>query len=41
MTAVIVIGGIDPSVGSVLAFSMMILGWLSHDCGLPCCLQSC
>src|SRR4030088_2407317 len=35
MTAVIVIGGIDLSVGSVLAFSMMILGWLSHDCGLP------
>src|ERR1700730_10527832 len=35
MTAVIVIGGIDLSVGSVLAFSMMIMGWLSHDCGLP------
>ena len=35
MTAVIVIGGIDLSVGSVLALSMMILGWLSHDCGLP------
>jgi ribose transport system permease protein len=35
MTAVIVIGGIDLSIGSVLAFSMMILGWLSHDCGLP------
>src|SRR5271157_899480 len=33
MTAVIVIGGIDLSVGSVLAFSMMIMGWLSHDCG--------
>jgi ribose transport system permease protein len=35
MTAVIVSGGIDLSVGSVLAFSMMITGWLSHDCGLP------
>src|ERR1700738_3422070 len=35
MTAVIVIGGIDLSVGSVMAFSMMIMGWLSHDCGLP------
>jgi ribose transport system permease protein len=35
MTAVIVIGGIDLSVGSILAFSMMILGWLSHDCNLP------
>jgi ribose transport system permease protein len=35
MTAVIVIGGIDLSVGSVLALSMMILGWLSHDCALP------
>src|SRR5690242_3233896 len=31
MTAVIIIGGIDLSVGSVLAFSMMVLGWLSHD----------
>ena len=28
MTAVIVIGGIDLSVGSVLAFSMMMMGWL-------------
>src|ERR1700680_984336 len=35
MTAVIVIGGIDLSVGSGPAFSMMIMGWLSHDCGLP------
>src|SRR6266481_4927014 len=35
MTAVIVSGGIDLSVGSVLAFSMMVMGWLSHDCGLP------
>jgi ribose transport system permease protein len=35
MTAVIIIGGIDPSVGSVLALAMMVLGWLSHDGGLP------
>ncbi|HEY0793662.1 MAG TPA: ABC transporter permease [Chthoniobacterales bacterium] len=35
MTAVIILGGIDLSVGSVLAFSMMALGWLSHDCDLP------
>ncbi len=35
MTAVIIIGGIDLSVGSILAFSMMILGWLSHDLNLP------
>jgi ribose transport system permease protein len=35
MTAVIVIAGIDLSVGSILAFSMMILGWLSHDWNLP------
>src|SRR3954454_19419812 len=35
MTAVIVIGGIDLSVGSVLALAMMGLGWLSHDGGLP------
>jgi ribose transport system permease protein len=35
MTAVIILGGIDLSVGSVLAFSMMIMGWLSHDCNLP------
>ena len=35
MTAVIISGGIDLSVGSVLAFAMMVTGWLSHDCGLP------
>ncbi len=35
MTAVIVIGGIDLSVGSVLAFSMMMLGWLYQDVGVP------
>jgi len=33
-TAVIVIGGIDLSVGAVLALAMMVLGWLSHDAGL-------
>lgn len=31
MTAVIVIGGIDLSVGSILALSMMVMGWLSND----------
>ncbi|KPX70943.1 Ribose ABC transporter permease [Pseudomonas amygdali pv. photiniae] len=35
MTAVIVIGGIDLSVGSVLAFSMMMLGWLGAGPGDP------
>ncbi len=35
MTAVIVIGGIDLSVGSVLAFSMMVMGWLNEYYGLP------
>ncbi len=35
MTAVIVIGGIDLSVGSVLAFSMMVMGWLSSVHGVP------
>jgi ribose transport system permease protein len=35
MTAVIVIGGIDLSVGSTLALSMMVMGWLSNDKGLP------
>lgn len=35
MTAVIIIGGIDLSVGSVLALAMMVVGWLSHDGGLP------
>jgi len=35
MTAVIISGGTDLSVGSVLAFAMMVMGWLSHDCGLP------
>lgn len=35
MTAVIIIGGIDLSVGSVVAFSMMMMGWLSRDFGVP------
>jgi ribose transport system permease protein len=35
MTAVIISGGIDLSVGSILAFAMMVTGWLSHDCALP------
>lgn len=35
MTAVIVIGGIDLSVGSVLALSMMVMGALSNMLGLP------
>jgi ABC-type branched-subunit amino acid transport system permease subunit len=28
-------GGIDLSVGSILALGAMITGWLSHDLGLP------
>jgi ribose transport system permease protein len=35
MTGVIVIGGIDLSVGSVLALSMMVMGWLSNVMGIP------
>jgi ribose transport system permease protein len=35
MTFVIVTGGIDLSVGSVLALSTMILGWTSHNGGWP------
>src|SRR4051812_49683204 len=35
MTAVIIIGGIDLSVGAVLALAMMVMGWLSHHGGLP------
>jgi len=34
-TAVIITGGIDLSVGSVLALSTMVLGWLSHQGGWP------
>lgn len=35
MTAVIVIGGIDLSVGSVLAISMMVMGALANVLGVP------
>lgn len=35
MTFVIVTGGIDLSVGSVLALVMMVLGWTSHNAGWP------
>lgn len=35
MTIVIILGGIDLSVGSVLAFSMMAMGWLEHYMGVP------
>ncbi|KAA9148933.1 ABC transporter permease [Microbacterium lushaniae] len=34
-TAVIITGGIDLSVGAVLALAVMVLGWLSHDGGWP------
>ena len=39
MTAVIIIGGIDLSVGSVLALSIMVLGWLPRDYGVPFALS--
>lgn len=35
MTFVIASGGIDLSVGSVLALSMMVLGWTANIAGLP------
>jgi ribose transport system permease protein len=35
MTAVIVSGGIDLSVGSILALSMMIMGWLRDSFAVP------
>ncbi|AVA24931.1 MULTISPECIES: ABC transporter permease [unclassified Rhizobium] len=35
MTFVILIGGIDLSVGSVLALSMMVMGWVANVAGLP------
>ena len=38
MTFVILIGGIDLSVGSVLALSMMVLGFLHVETGLPMAL---
>jgi ribose transport system permease protein len=34
-TFVIIIGGIDLSVGSVLALSGIVMGWLSHSAGVP------
>ena len=35
MTAVIIIGGIDLSVGSILALSMMVMGWTHETYNLP------
>lgn len=35
MTLVIVIGGIDLSVGSILAFVMMVMGWLKDSFNVP------
>ncbi len=35
MTFVILIGGIDLSVGSVLALSMMVMGWTANIAGMP------
>jgi ribose transport system permease protein len=35
MTFVILIGGIDLSVGSVLALAMMVMGWLANVMGVP------
>lgn len=35
MTAVIVLGGIDLSVGSVLALSTMAMGWMTNMKGMP------
>lgn len=35
MTFVILIGGIDLAVGSVLALGMMVMGYLANDVGLP------
>ncbi|BDZ59433.1 ABC transporter permease [Barrientosiimonas endolithica] len=34
-TYVIITGGIDLSVGAVLALSGMVMGWLSHEMGMP------
>jgi ribose/xylose/arabinose/galactoside ABC-type transport system permease subunit len=43
MTFVIIMGGIDLSVGSVVAFSAVLLGFswlvLGFRCGLQCCLE--
>ncbi|MCM2292440.1 ABC transporter permease [Allorhizobium sp. BGMRC 0089] len=38
MSFVILIGGIDLSVGSVLALSMMVMGWTANVAGLPMAL---
>lgn len=38
MTFVILIGGIDLSVGSILALSMMVMGWSANVAGLPIAL---
>src|SRR5688572_18300581 len=35
MTFVILIGGIDLSVGSALALAMMVMGWTANVAGLP------
>jgi ribose transport system permease protein len=35
MSFVILTGGIDLSVGSVLALAMMVMGWLSNNMGVP------
>ncbi|UUU19069.1 ABC transporter permease [Streptomyces sp. DSM 40750] len=40
MTAVIITGGIDLSVGAVLALATMVLGFLSHDLGWPLWLSA-
>ncbi|WP_250853676.1 ABC transporter permease subunit [Streptomyces rhizosphaericus] len=40
MTAVIVMGGIDLSVGAVLALAAMVVGWLSHNEGWPLWLSA-
>lgn len=34
-TAIIISGGIDLSVGSVMGLSAMVLGWLSNEAGIP------
>ena len=38
MTYVILIGGIDLAVGSVLALAMMVMGYLNIELGVPMCL---
>ncbi|MFV0332554.1 MAG: ABC transporter permease [Tropicimonas sp.] len=41
MTFVVLIGGIDLSVGSVLALSMMVMGYLSNDLGIALPIAIC